>query len=78
MKPTHLGPEEAYVKHSCVVDIHCLLRVGSAIFVVEVDASIVDQYVHAAVLGDLFGEASDTAAIRDIQLRVNHTAGGVV
>lgn len=73
-----LRHREAYIEHGCVVDIHCLLRVGSAILVVEIDASIVDQHIYAAVLSDLFREASDTAAIRDIQLRVDYTAGGVV
>ena len=67
-----------HFQHSRIVNIHGLLRVGSAILVVEVDAGIVDQHIYTAVLRDFFGKVFDTAAIRDIQLWVNHASGGVV
>jgi hypothetical protein len=67
-----------YVQHSGVVDVHGLLRVGSAVLVVEVHAGIVDKDIYTAVLRDFFGKAFDTVAIRDIQFGVYHAACGVV
>jgi hypothetical protein len=67
-----------HIHHSRVVDVHSLFRIGSAIFVVEIDAGIVDKHVNAAVLCDFFREASDTIAVRDFQFRIYHTTGGVI
>jgi len=66
------------VQHSGVVDVHGLLRVGSAVLVVEVDAGIVDKDIDATVLRDFFGKAFDTAAVGDIQLRVDDATSGMV
>jgi hypothetical protein len=68
----------AHVEHSRVIDVHRLLRVGSAVLVVEVDAGIVDEYIYAAVLRNFFRKASDTAAIRDIQLGIDYATGGMI
>lgn len=67
-----------HVQHSCVIDIHGLLCVGSAVLVVEVDASIVNEYIDTTILRDFFGKVFDTAAIRNIQLGINDATGGVI
>jgi len=69
---------DTYIHHSRVVDVHCLLRISSTVLVVEIDAGIVDKHINAAVLCDFFRKASDTIAIRDVQLRIYHTTSGVI
>lgn len=68
----------AHVEHSRVIDVHRLLRVGSAVLVVEVDAGIVDEHIYAAVLRNFIRKASDTAAIRDVQLRIDYATRGMI
>ena len=67
-----------HVQHSRVIDVHSLLRISSAVLIVEVDASIVNEYIDATILRDFFGKAFDTAAIRNIQLGVDDATGCVI
>lgn len=51
---------ETHVQHAGVVHIHGFPGVCGAILVVEIDAGIVDEYVHTAILLDLFGKVAHT------------------
>lgn len=67
-----------HVQHSRVINVHGLLRVRSAVFIIQVDAGVVDQHIYTAVLRDFFGKVFDTAAIRDIQLGIDYATGSVI
>lgn len=54
---------DTHVQHGRIVDVHSLLRVRRAVFVVEIDARIVDEHVYAAVLRYFFGKVPDTTAV---------------
>lgn len=69
---------DTHVQHSRIVDIHGLLCVSSAVLIVEVDASIVDEYIDATILRDFFGKVFYTPAIRNIQLGIDDATGGVI
>lgn len=51
---------KTHVQHAGVVHIHGFPGVCGAILVVEIDAGIVDEYVHTAILLDLFGKVAHT------------------
>ena len=67
-----------HVQHRRIVHVHSLLCISSAVLIVEVDASIVDEDIDAAVLCDFFCEVSDTTAIRDIELGIDYATRGVI
>lgn len=67
-----------HVQHSRVIDVHSLLRISSAVLIIEVDASIVNEYIDATILRDFFGKVFDTAAIRNIQLGIDDATGRVI
>lgn len=52
-----------YIQHGRIVDFHGLFRICRAVFVVDVDPSIIDQHIHASILCDLLRKVSDTAAV---------------
>ena len=54
---------DTHVQHSRIIDVHSLLRVRRAVFVVEIDARIVDEHVYASVLRHLFRKVPDTTAV---------------
>lgn len=64
----------SYVQHARVVDVHGLLRIGDIVLIIEIDTSIVDQHVNAAVLFDFFCESSDAAVVRNVEFRVQDAA----
>lgn len=52
-----------HVQHGGIIDVHSLLRICRAVFVVEVDAGIIDKHVYASVLRDIFRKIPDTTAV---------------
>jgi hypothetical protein len=55
--------DDTHIQHGRIVDVHSLLRVRRTVFVVEVDARIVNEHVYASVLRDLFRKVPDTTAV---------------